>query len=220
MKLNATYTAGLGAAVMFLLDPDRGRRRRAWLRDKGIRACRKTERAYQTTRRDLRNRARGVWARAAAVFGRSNPSDAVLLERVRAGIGRVVSQSQNIEVRVNDQRAVLEGTVLAGEVERLLSAVERIPGIHGVENRLVIEERAGDEADLRIENKRGGQFELMQNHWSPTARLVVSAGGSALAIYALKYRGILGSTLGMAGTALLLRSVGNKPYRELFRGTA
>jgi len=220
MKVNATYTAGLGAAVMFLLDPDRGRRRRAWLRDKCVRACRKTERAYHATRRDFRNRAKGVWARAAALFRRSDTSDAVLLERARARIGRVVSQPQAIEVQVSHQRAVLTGMVLSSEVERLLSAVERVPGIRSVQNRLLIEERPGEVADLRIENRQGGQFELMQNHWSPTARLVVSAGGSALAIYALKHRGILGSTLGLTGTALLWRGVSNRPYREFFRRTA
>ena len=221
MKVKATYTAGLGAAAMFLLYPDRGRRRRAWLRDKCVMVCRKTERACHTTRRDLRNRARGVWARAAAVFRRSNPSDTVLLERARAQIGRVVSQPQNIEVRVNHQRAVLEGTVLASEVERLLSAVERVPGIRGVQNRLLIQEQPGEAADLRINShEKGGQFELMQNHWSPTARLMVSASGSALAFYGVKHRGILGSTLGMTGTALLVRGVSNKPYRELFRRTA
>ena len=107
-EFNATYTAGLGAVVMFLLDPDRGRRRRAWLRDKGIRACRKAERAYLTTRRDFRNRVSGVWARAAAILRRSNTSDPVLLERTRAHIGRVVvSQPQAIEVQVMSQRALL-----------------------------------------------------------------------------------------------------------------
>jgi hypothetical protein len=110
--------------------------------------------------------------------------------------------------------------VLASEVERLLSAVERVPGIQGVENRLVIDKRPGEEAELQIENKRGGQFELMQNHWSPTAGLMVSASGPALAIYGLKHRGILGSMLGMTGTALLVRGISNKPYRELFRRNA
>ena len=218
--MKSAYTAVLGAAIMFLLDPERGRRRRAWLRDKSVRACRQAERAYGTTRRDLRNRAKGVWAQATSLFRRSDTSDRVLLERARASIGRMVSKPQNVEVRINQQQAVLTGTVLASEVERLLSTVERVPGIQSVENRLVIEEGSGEEVDVGIENKQGGQFELMQSHWSPTARLIVGAGGSALAIYGLKYRGILGSTLGVTGTALLWRGFTNKPYHELFRRTA
>ena len=66
----------------------------------------------------------------------------------------------------------------------------------------MIEDQPGEVADLRIENKQGGQFELLQNHWSPTARLMVTAIGSALAVQGLKQRGILGSTLGMTGIVL------------------
>jgi hypothetical protein len=80
MRVKPAYTLGIGAAAMFLLDPDRGRRRRAWLRDKCVSACRKTERAYETTRRDFRNRSKGVWARTTALFRRSDVSDITCLK--------------------------------------------------------------------------------------------------------------------------------------------
>src|SRR5687768_4718196 len=47
---------GVGASAMFLLDPDRGARRRALLRDKAVRAKRKTRDAADATARDIANR--------------------------------------------------------------------------------------------------------------------------------------------------------------------
>jgi hypothetical protein len=65
MKYSRACATGLGAgaALMFLLDPDRGRRRRAWIRNKCVRIGKKTERAMQTTSRDVRNRLQGLSGR-------------------------------------------------------------------------------------------------------------------------------------------------------------
>jgi hypothetical protein len=62
MRFSRVYATGLGAgaALMFLLDPDRGRRRRAWIRNKCVRIGKKTERAMQTASRDVRNRLHGL----------------------------------------------------------------------------------------------------------------------------------------------------------------
>jgi hypothetical protein len=218
MKVNAAYTLGLGAAAMFLLDPDRGRRRRAWLRDKCVSACRKTERAYDRTRRDLRNRVTGVWARVTALFRRSNVSDIRLLERVRAQIGRAVSHPHDVHVEVQDRWALLSGTVSLGEARRVLSVVERVPGIRGVQHRLVIQERPATEQTTSRTENRGGTFELTQNHWSPTARLLVGAAGSLLTIQGFRQGGALGSSLSVTGIVLLLRGATNRPYRQLLRG--
>ena len=55
--------AGIGGASMFLLDPDRGARRRAVVRDTAVRATRKTRDAAGATRRDLGNRLSGLRSR-------------------------------------------------------------------------------------------------------------------------------------------------------------
>ena len=59
----------------------------------------------------------------------------------------------------------------------------------------------------------------MQNHWSPTARLLVGAAGSVLTFQGFRQGGILGSTVSLTGMAMLVRGVRNRPYRELFRRT-
>ncbi|MCA1575342.1 MAG: hypothetical protein LC770_12565 [Acidobacteria bacterium] len=51
---------GIGTGMMYLLDPDRGKRRRALLRDTCVSATRKTGEGIETTPRDLSNRARGI----------------------------------------------------------------------------------------------------------------------------------------------------------------
>ena len=51
-----------GAALMYFLDPHRGERRRALVRDQLLRAAHRTGDAVDTTSPDVRNRARGVVA--------------------------------------------------------------------------------------------------------------------------------------------------------------
>lgn len=67
---------GLGAALMYLFDPDRGRGRRALIRDKAEGAANKAGEYAEEVSRDLRNRAHEVVAEAKAIFkGVDNQSD-------------------------------------------------------------------------------------------------------------------------------------------------
>jgi len=53
---------GLGAGLMYALDPDVGRRRRALARDKAVGLAHQTQHAVDVVRNDVRNRARGLAA--------------------------------------------------------------------------------------------------------------------------------------------------------------
>lgn len=66
---------GIGAGVMFILDPNRGRRRRALVRDKAVSAWHHSEDFAGKVGRDLANRSRGVYYETkAAVAGKDrNP---------------------------------------------------------------------------------------------------------------------------------------------------
>ena len=51
---------GVGAALMYLFDPDGGNRRRALIRDKAGSLNRKTQQAISGRAEDLKNRAKGL----------------------------------------------------------------------------------------------------------------------------------------------------------------
>jgi hypothetical protein len=51
---------GLGACLMYILDPQLGRRRRALARDQFVKATRQTQEAAKVTACDVRNRAQGL----------------------------------------------------------------------------------------------------------------------------------------------------------------
>jgi hypothetical protein len=53
---------GAGAGLMYLLDPQQGRRRRALVRDKAVSLAHQAQGAAEMVRRDARNRARGLAA--------------------------------------------------------------------------------------------------------------------------------------------------------------
>ena len=59
-----TFVAGLGsgAALMYFLDPDRGRTRRSLVSDQVTGLAHDAQDAIGKTQRDLQNRAKGVWA--------------------------------------------------------------------------------------------------------------------------------------------------------------
>ena len=58
---------GLGAAMMYVLDPQGGRRRRALARDKAVSLATKTSKVVSARSRDLANRAKGVAAEARSI---------------------------------------------------------------------------------------------------------------------------------------------------------
>ena len=59
---------GVGAALMYLFDPERGRTRRARLSDQMVSQCHRLSDRTAARARDLRNRAQGVMHEAGALF--------------------------------------------------------------------------------------------------------------------------------------------------------
>ncbi|HSJ65184.1 MAG TPA: SRPBCC family protein [Gemmatimonadaceae bacterium] len=205
---------GLGAALMFFLDPSRGRRRRALVRDQVLHAVRKGEHGVEATVNDLTNRAHGLAAEARNRFREDDPTDDVLVARVRSELGRVCSHPRAVIVTALDGVVTLSGPVLDGEVDNVLAAARSARGVVSVENRLEVHEHPGNVPSLQGGLARTGtRMELLQEHWTPAARLLVGTGGAALAGYGLSRRDTPGHLLGLLGAAALARSITNTDFR-------
>lgn len=126
---------GLGAGLMYLLDPDRGQRRRAMLRDQAVHYRLSGTDVVGKRSRHLRNRAKGALAELRR-DRRSEVSDDLLVARVRSKMGLVVSRPRAIEVSAENGRVMLSGPVAVNEVDRLLQTVSNVPGVEIVENWL------------------------------------------------------------------------------------
>jgi len=207
---------GLGAGLMYMFDPDRGRRRRALARDQMAHAARMLARATGATSRDLTHRIYGAMAESGNLFRREEISDDVLTDRVRARIGRSVSHPHAISVTVNNGHVSLSGPVLAHEASRLLSGVSSTPGVKGVENVLTVHTEAENISSLQGGRPRtGDRFALMQTNWSPTARLLAGLAGGALMANYLARRDLVSAALGTAGFGLFMRSATNLEMKTL-----
>jgi uncharacterized membrane protein len=207
---------GLGAGLMFIFDPVRGRRRRAMTRDQMAHAARLFKRATGMTSRDLSHRAQGILAEGSHLFRREDVSDDVLSARVRARIGRSVSHPHAISVTVNDGHVTLSGPVLAHEAHRLLSGVSSAPGVKGVENVLTVHTEAEGLPSLQGGRPRtGDRFALMQTNWSPTARLLAGLAGGALMTNCMARRDPISIALGTVGFGLFMRSATNLDMKSL-----
>src|SRR5215212_7365948 len=159
------FSAAVGAAAMYFLDPQGGRRRRVRTRDKVERASRKLREAYDVTARDTRHRYMGIRAMSRRLLRREPVDAATLAARVRAVLGRYVSHSHAVEVTTYNGEVGLTGPVLAAEVPALLKAVKRVPGVTRVSNRLTEHEEAGNISALQGGVPRPGQrFELLQEN--------------------------------------------------------
>ena len=132
--------AALGAGVMYMLDPDRGNRRRALCRDQLVSAGNKTSMYAGKLSRDLRNRAQGLVAETRARLRREEVSDDVLVNRVKAELGRHAVHHRALEITASGGRVTLRGPILAGEVDELLRAVSSVRGVTGVEEQFEVHE--------------------------------------------------------------------------------
>jgi osmotically-inducible protein OsmY len=138
-----------GAGLMYLLDPERGRRRRALLRDQVVKLGNRTEDSLKGASEDIKNRTKGAVLEAQKRIQEENVDDATLAERVRAAIGRVASHPGAVEVKAENGRVTLSGSVLADELAEVLSAVRAVPGVKIVDNQLQVHQEAGNIPDLQ-----------------------------------------------------------------------
>lgn len=140
---------GIGAGAMFLMDPDRGRRRRALVRDKAVRFSHKSKEALDKTACDLKNRVSGVVAETSARFTERRVPDSTLADRVRAELGRYPVHDGAFEIDAENGVVILSGDTLAQEVQMIVRAVESVRGVRDVENNLVVHQAADGISSLQ-----------------------------------------------------------------------
>ena len=176
---------GLGAALMYTLDPEKGRQRRARVRD--------------------RLKSLGP---VAGLTGSHAPSDRVLADRVCAAIGRAVSHPGSIAVEVQDGCAVLTGRVLERETRELLRRVGRVAGVKAVDDRL---ERIADPGGASRVPRHG----LERDVWAPAVRIAAGSAGLGAGVLGLARGGLIGKALVVGGGALVARAATNRPVSRL-----
>lgn len=130
--------AGLGAALMFMLDPGRGARRRALVKDKTARMLRLGGRAVRDRGHDIGNRLTGT---VAEIRSRRSPppADDQLIERVRAELGHHVEHAKAIEVVAEDGSVTLRGTVPSEQLDEVLNTVRSVNGVRDVRSEMEIQ---------------------------------------------------------------------------------
>jgi hyperosmotically inducible periplasmic protein len=122
----STFTKTMGAAtvgglLVYFLDPDTGKRRRALVKDRSVSFVKDADRAIGKASRDMSNRARGAVAEARSRLPLHSVSDEVLVEQVRARLGRVNSFPHLVEVSARDGVIRLHGAALESEHDNFIS---------------------------------------------------------------------------------------------------
>lgn len=209
-------TAALGALVMYMLDPDRGRSRRARSGQQLAGLTKKTGTMLERAVRDIGNRLGGVQARMVHLAAKSGTTDdQVLVERVRSALGRAVSNPHAVTVSAQAGHITIGGPVLASEKHALLDAAQAVHGVAGVTDHTETHERPDGASSLQG-TIQARPRPAVQHQWAPAMRSAAVLGGGALGLYALmRRRSPLAMALGVAGIAMLARGATNQPFARM-----
>jgi uncharacterized membrane protein len=210
-----TAGIGAGAATMYLLDPDRGKRRRALIRDQAAHQAHLANAGLGKSERDLRHRVNGLLAIRHWLPANDTVSDDVLVARVRSKVGRITSHPGALEIAATNGTLQASGPILASEAEHVLACIRAVRGVKGVVNHLEVYDRPEDIPALQT----GGTVPRILQHqeplWSPALRLFAILGGGLLVLAGVVRRGIPGAIFGVLGTGLLVRGISNMGWRRL-----
>jgi uncharacterized membrane protein len=215
--LSRLASAGVGAALMYYFDPERGPQRRAMLREQSTSAGRQLRETAQAGKTDARNRAYGVRALLRSRGTDEPVDDNVLTERVRAAVGHCVSHPGAIHVAVNNGRVTLTGPILTQEAPLLIDQVLGVAGVRDLDNRLQRHAEPGNVPELQgtPQYLRRTSFIRSPRDWTPSARLGAALVGGIASLYGLAGRGIASKAFGLGGLALLTRATTNLGFGQL-----
>lgn len=204
----------LGAGLMYMLDPARGRRRQSLARDKVVHWMHALSDGLCKSGRDIGHRVQGLVAETRACLRPESVDDNKLALRVRAAMGRVVSHAHAVRVDARDGVVILSGPILAHEVPDLINTVRNVRGVRGVEDQLEVHTEAGAIPALQGVGSVGGSALAsngVQTGWSPATRTIAGAAGVAMAVGGLARGGVAGALMGGLGAALAARGLSNVP---------
>ncbi|HJQ14014.1 MAG TPA: SRPBCC family protein [Anaerolineales bacterium] len=217
MKLKTLLTTlGVGAGLMYFMDPQHGTRRRTMVIDKANRFVNNIDESIDIAVEDTRNRARGVLSEMTARLSDQGAPDWILEERVRSNLGRLARHTRALDIRAEGGRIHLSGPVLREDEDAVVKAALRTRGVHGVENQLQVFDDPQDIPALQTSStQRAALMTPSPRTWSPATRLLSSVGGSLLTLYGLTRRGVAKPVLSTAGLVLTARGVTNLDTRSL-----
>jgi gas vesicle protein len=130
VALTAVGFLALGAGAMYIVDPQKGRARRAWISDKVHSIIRRSGNTAYSKGRHWANRAYGV---AAEARGAAND----LVDRVYQAINGILHDPKVVKVIADANGTItLIGKVLHDQIDRIIAAVDALPGVNQVINRL------------------------------------------------------------------------------------
>jgi uncharacterized membrane protein len=212
----------VAAGAAYLFDPQSGRRRRAFLRDQLSHSAHELLEFSGKARRDAGQRTRGLVEMSVSRFRRAvageRTADDLVVERVRAELGRLSSHPASIDVSCSDAIVHLQGDILKDEVDQVLRGIGKVRGVNSVVNELRIHADAGNIPALQGDGHARGapQFEYLQERWSPAPRSLAGLSGAAMMVFGLGRRSIAGASVAAGGGALLVRSICNMPLTHVF----
>lgn len=140
VTLTALGTLALGVGAMWLLDPARGRGRRAWLVQKAQRVINETGKMARATGRHWRNKSQGYYHGTASLAGRGAGAvtDSAIAERVRSALGMLGTRGSSIGVSCTGGCVTLTGRCVTDDVNRVVDTTRDIYGVSSIVNRLEV----------------------------------------------------------------------------------
>jgi len=138
---------GIGAAAaaaMYLLDPDRGRTRRAKLSDQAAAMARRAEEKARAQAEHQKGVVQGLAHDLTEPF-RPEPDfdDETLRQKVKSeAIGRWEGPKSDVEVDVESGVVTLKGNVDSQNVDQLIRLVKGVPGVASVTDQMSVPQRS------------------------------------------------------------------------------
>jgi hypothetical protein len=128
---------GVGAALMYFLDPRLGPYRRGIARDKTTSIANRSIALAEKQARNARNHLQGLVAETRqALRGEEPVNDRKLADRIRSKIGRVLLHPSAVAIEVVDGRVIAKGRLQQDLAQRVVSTIRRVRGVHAVDDQV------------------------------------------------------------------------------------
>ena len=131
----------LGLGAMWLMDPDRGRGRRAWIGQKTNRLLNETGKFMRATGRHVANKSKGYMHESRKAVGNAGTAltDSSIAESIRSSLGKLgLKSSSSVGVTCTGGCVTLTGRCVADDVDVIIGTTRSTYGVDDVINNMEV----------------------------------------------------------------------------------